>query len=85
MSFFNEFIDSFSFEDISENKISVCVVFGLGVKIVGNLKIDEMNEDKIVLARKKDKIAVVGTGLEITTLAKGEIEINGNVIGVSKI
>lgn len=84
MSFFNDFLDSIAVDDVA-GKISIWLVVGLGVKIVANLKIEIMQEDEIVLKCKKERIKVIGNGLSIVSVAKGEIEISGNVCGVVKI
>lgn len=83
MSFFNDFINSIAVDDI-QNKILANVVFGVGIKLSGNFKLEQMEENEIVLKLKKEKFKVIGSGLEIATVAKGEIEIIGNVCGVIK-
>lgn len=82
MSFFNEFYSSFCFDD--DNRLLCNFVYGAGVRISGNFKVDNMNEDEIVLKYKKDKVKIYGTGMIISSLARGEIEVVGNVIGVGK-
>lgn len=82
MSFFNEFYSSFCFDD--DNRLLCNFVYGAGVRISGKFKVDEMNENRIVLKYKKDKVEISGTGMIISSLARGEIEVVGNVIGVGK-
>lgn len=84
MSFFNDFLDTISIDD-RINKVSCNVVFGLNVKIIADFKIVKMAEDEIILKCKKELFKVVGSGLSAVMIAKGEIEIEGNVTGVMKV
>lgn len=84
MSFFNDFLDTISIQD-QENNVSCNVVFGRNVRIIAKFKIEKMSEDEIVLKCKKDIIKIIGTGLTAVMIAKGEIEIEGNVTGVIKL
>ena len=84
MSFFHKFFENVLIED-EEKKIFCSLIFGEKIKIVANAKIDAMNEDEIVLKIKKDKIKIIGSNLIISSMAKGEFEIEGNVFGVVKL
>lgn len=84
MSFFNDFLDTISLDD-QLNRVSCNVVFGQNLKIIADFKIEKMNEDEIILKCKKDRIKVIGTGLVAVMIAKGELEIEGNVTGVVKL
>ena len=84
MSFFNDFLDSISIDDVA-GKISIWLVIGAGVQIVANFKIELMQDEEIVLKCKKERIRVIGKELTIVAVAKGEIEIAGNVSGVVRV
>lgn len=84
MSFFYDFLDSFSIDDLGD-KIYCDFVFGKAVKVLANFKIENLGEDKIVLRCKKNRIKILGTKLKILALSKGELEIVGNVEGVIKV
>ena len=62
MSFFNDFVESVSIDDIG-NKICCNFVFGCGLRILANFKIENLQEDEIVLKCKKERIKIFGTGL----------------------
>ena len=78
MSFFNEFINFFKVDDLS-GKISVSMVVGLGAVIVGDVRVIEISPENILLQSKRQSVNVVGESLEISSLSKGEILIEGNV------
>ena len=78
MSFFNEFINFFKVDDMS-GKISVSMVVGIGAVIVGDVRVIEISAQNILLQSKRQSVNVVGDGLEISSLSKGEILIEGNV------
>ena len=84
MSFFYDFLESFSIDDIGD-KICCDLIFGQALKILGNFKIDDLGENEIVLKVKKTKIKIFGSNLKIVTFAKGEVEIAGNIDGVVKL
>lgn len=84
MSFFNDFIDSISIDDI-ENRICCNLVFDCGVKVSANFKIENLQENEIILKCKKNRIRIIGRNLKIVTLAKGELEVAGNIDGVVRI
>ena len=84
MSFFSDFFDSVKLED-EKNKIYCSMIFGKKITIIGSAKIDSMSQDEIVLRVKKEKIKITGTNLIISSMAKGEFEIEGNVVGVVKL
>ena len=78
MSFFNEFINFFKVDDMS-GKISVSMVVGLGAVGVGDVRVIEISAQNILLQSKRQSVNVVGDSLEISSLSKGEILIEGNV------
>ena len=84
MSFFCDFLNLLSIED-ETNKICCDVIFGFGVKILANFKIETLEKDEIVLKVKKERIKITGKDLNVLSLSKGEIEIAGKVDGVVKI
>lgn len=84
MSFFNDFLDTITLDD-QVNKVSCNIVFGRDVKIIANFKIEKMSENEIILKCKKDVVKIIGTGLTAVMIAKGEMEIEGNVTGVMQL
>lgn len=81
MSFFNEFVNFFKVDDLT-GKVSVSMVVGIGAVVVGEVRVIEISAEHILLQSKKQSVNVVGEGLEISSLAKGEILIEGNVFKV---
>lgn len=84
MSFFNEFFESISL-DSDDDKIFCNLVLGVGVRIFGKLKIDTMQETEIILKSKKERIRIYGENLNIASMSKGEIEIEGIIQGVARL
>lgn len=84
MSFFNEFFESISL-DSDDNKIYCNLVLGVGVRVFGKLKIDTMQETEIVLKNKKERIRIYGKNLNIASMSKGEVEIEGIIQGVARL
>lgn len=84
MSFFYEFLDSIKIDELGD-KVNCSIIFNHGVKILADFKIESLHKDEVVLKCKKSKIKIMGSDLEVVTIAKGEIEISGNVNGVVKV
>lgn len=84
MSFFSDFFNNVMIEN-EKNKIYCSLIFGNKLSIIGNVKIDMMSEDEIVLKVKKGKIKIIGSNLIISSMAKGQFEIEGNVTGVMRL
>lgn len=83
MSFFSEILDGVNINNV-KNEVNCELIFGVKIKITGNLKIDNMDNKEIILKNKKTIIKILGENLSIYSLAKGEVEIEGNVLGVIK-
>ncbi len=84
MSFFNDFVKSLSIDDV-KNQICCDLILGVALKVSANFKIEDLSENEIILNCKKKRIKITGSELEIVSLAKGELEIVGNIDGVVKI
>lgn len=84
MSFFYDFLESFSIDDIGD-KICCDLIFGQALKLLANFKIEEIGENEIILKCKKIRIKISGANLKIVTLAKGELEVTGIIDGVVKL
>ena len=84
MSFFSDFFDNVMIEN-EKNKIYCSLVFGQKASIIGGAKIDTMNQDEIIIKIKKEKIKIIGSNLTISSMSKGEFEIEGCVDGVLKV
>ena len=84
MSFFNDFLESFSIEDFGD-KIYCDFIFGEAVKVLANFKVENLSENEIILKCRKTRIKIFGKELKIMSLAKGELEVSVNFDGVVKI
>lgn len=78
MSFFNDFFEYFNVSENGEEP-KITLVFGLGLMISGNIKLGQIDEDKIVIYGKHRPIYVCGTKLVIKTIAKGEVVVSGDI------
>ena len=78
MSFFYDFLKYFDVTDLHD-KISVTMLVGYGVMIVGNLKLNQITDEFISFSAKKDKLKIFGNNLKINSIAKGEVVIGGDI------
>ena len=84
MSFFTDFFNNAVLEE-SRKKIICNLVFGQSIKIIGNYKIETLSESEIVLKVNKERVKIEGTMLSVVSIAKGEIDVVGNVNGVMRL
>ena len=84
MSFFNDFLLDLGIDDI-DRELYCSLVFNRAAKLVGNIKIEQMSSNEIVLKCKKELIRVHGQDLVVKSLSKGEIDITGKIFGVTKL
>lgn len=80
MSFFNDFLKNVEIDDV-KNEIIVSAVVGNKLMILGNMKVLELNENEIVISDKKYIYKIIGKGLILSSMAKGELNIKGDVSG----
>ena len=78
MSFFNDFLESFKIDD-SAGKTIVSMIVGVGIMVVGKIKIMNLDDENIVIKSNKDVLKINGEKLKIKSLAKGEIVVSGNI------
>ena len=78
MSFFNDFLNYFKINDIS-NKIAVSMVVGVGICVIGNFKVKSLSDCEIIFVINKDLFIIKGDGLKIATISKGEVVVAGDV------
>lgn len=78
MSFFNDFLNYFKIDNSSENTI-ISAVVGVGIMIVGKVKIISLGDSQIQIKSNKDVVSIDGDNLKIKSLAKGEIVISGKI------
>lgn len=78
MSFFYDFLDYFKVDDLSD-KVSIMTVLGVGVMIMGKVKIDNLSEELVELKTKKEKIVIYGNDLKFKTISRGEIVLSGKI------
>lgn len=83
MSFLYDFFDYFKTYNPNE-KPMITLVFGVGIMIVGNVKIANIADDFVDVIFKKKLIKVVGNGLKIKSISKGELVVEGNVLRVEQ-
>lgn len=81
MSFFYDFLNYFDIEDL-KNEVSISLVVGTGLMIVGNVKILNFSSDKITVLANKKEIAFEGKELVISAMGKGEIVIAGKILNI---
>ena len=83
MSFFYDFLDSFKSHNLKE-KPQIMLVFGVGVMIVGNVKLLISDENEMMIESDGFTIKICGENLKIKSLAKGEIVVEGNITSIYK-
>ena len=81
MSFFNDVLSYFKVDDRSKNVV-VTMVLGVGIVVLGNLKIGELSKEKIVLKGKKEFIEIIGENMFISSMSKGEIFVSGKISSI---
>lgn len=81
MSFFYDFLNYFDIEDL-KNEVSISLVVGTGLMIVGNVKILNFSSDKITVLANKKEIVFEGKELVISAMGKGEIVIAGKILNI---
>ena len=84
MSFFNDFLLDLGLDDIENNVLCYCV-FDKGLKITGNIKIEQMQETEIIIKCKKERIRILGQDMIVKSISKGELDVIGKIYGVTKI
>lgn len=84
MSFFTEFFNNTVIAE-SKKEINCHVIFGKSVKLICNYKIDVLSRDEIILKVNKERIRIGGDNLSVVSMAKGEIDVSGNVSGVERL
>lgn len=81
MSFFSDFLNELKVVD--EKNVSISLILGVAVYIVGDFKIDDFSKEKIVIYYNKKIINILGEDLNIKSISKGEMIAVGNVKSVS--
>ena len=81
MSFFNDFLESFKLNDTSD-KIILNMVVGVGIMIVGKIKIMNLDSQSIVIKANGKNLCIMGEELKIKSVAKGEILVSGNILKI---
>lgn len=78
MSFFNDFLNKFNLS-LVDDKIKVQLIFGYGVMIFGDFKIENLSEELVVLKSKKEMISIVGANMKMKEISKGEVFLIGDI------
>lgn len=82
MSFFNDFLEYFNLESVTD-KTMITFIVGVGLVVVGKIKIENLNDDQIDLKSNKNLIKIFGEDLKIKSVSKGELIIAGEVKSIS--
>ena len=82
MSFFNDFFKEFDVSSVKD-LVEIFFILGKGIVVLGDVKIDEMSGELIVLKSKRRLIKIIGERLYISSVATGEFVIKGNVKNVN--
>ncbi len=82
MSFFNDFLDYFNISDFNSES-SISIIVGVGLLVVGKIKIINFSEEKIEVFVNKKKVCLIGECLKISAISKGEMIVEGNVFNVN--
>ena len=80
MSFFDDFLKNFNIEDV-KNELNISMIINHGVLVVGSVKVKSFSEEEIVLIYKKREYKVIGKRLKIKSMSKGEVFVEGGIIG----
>ena len=78
MSFFCDFLKYFDISDISL-KTTITIIVGVGISVVGNLKIKDIQNEFIELSSKREIVKIYGQDLTVKSISKGEIVVSGNI------
>ena len=81
MSFFYDFLNYFDVSDL-KNEVSISLIVGTGLMIVGNVKIQNFSSEKITVISNKKQIVFDGKNLVISVMGKGEIVVSGEILNV---
>ncbi len=84
MSFFSDILKSFNVDDL-KSKTTLTFVLGVGIAVVGKVKILSLGEEEIVIGNKKQKITIFGQSLLIKSMAKGEIVVGGEINNIAVV
>ena len=82
MSFFNDFFDYFNISNFN-NEVSISIIVGVGLLVVGKIKIINFSEEKIEVFVNKKKLCLTGESLKISAISRGEMIVEGNVLVVN--
>lgn len=84
MSFFNDFLDSFSSE-LHSKKVVFTFVFDVGLMVVGDVRLKDVTADLIQIISGYNEFFVYGHDLVIKSIAKGEMLISGKITKIEKV
>ena len=80
MSFFNDFLNDVDIDGV-KNEIVVSAVLGSKLMIVGNIKILRFGDEEIMISDNKHTYKILGKGLVLSEIAKGELCVKGDIFG----
>ncbi len=84
MSFFYDLLNYFKVDDFS-SKTSISIIVGVGLMIVGNIKILNLSDEDLKFQSGKDIIEIVGENLKLRSVSKGEIIIEGKIKNLNMV
>lgn len=82
MSFFNDFLDYFNISNFN-NEVSMSIIVGVGLLVVGKIKIINFSEEKIEVFVNKKRLCLTGECLKISTISRGEMIVEGIILNVN--
>lgn len=78
MSFFYDFVKEMKVGDLKSETVLSFIV-DKGLKIIGKIKIELLEETKIVFKANKKTVTICGENFHMKTIAKGELLVLGEI------
>ena len=78
MSFFSEI---FKQVDVIENDFYINIILHKYIGISGIFKVIDFNSDCVIIDIKNKKFKIIGSGLNVKSLAKNEMVVQGDILG----
>ena len=78
MSYFDDFLKLFKLDELKQKPV-LSLVLGVGVIVVGKIKVDKFNEETVSILIDKRRIEIIGENLKIASVGSGEMIVSGDV------
>ena len=82
MSFFNDFSSLLSLSEL-KNKTTMSFVIGVGIVVVGKVKINSFDDNFIEIYAEKERVEIKGENLKISSIGYGEIVVSGKIKSIN--